>query len=61
MPKSKACKKCKAIFTGAKCPKCGSEEANDAFKGRIFVLKPEESEIAKKLKLNEKGEYAIRA
>ncbi|MBU0907832.1 MAG: DNA-directed RNA polymerase subunit E'' [Nanoarchaeota archaeon] len=60
MPKQKACKKCKTIFSGAKCPKCGSEEASDAFKGRIFITNPQESEIAKKLKINEKGEYAIK-
>ncbi|MFH1802011.1 MAG: transcription elongation factor subunit Spt4 [archaeon] len=61
MAKQKACKKCKTIFSGAKCPKCGSEEFSDAFKGRVFILNPEDSEIAKKLKIKEKGEYAIRA
>jgi DNA-directed RNA polymerase subunit E" len=60
MAKEKACKKCKTIFEGTKCPKCGSEEFTDAFKGKVKVLNPEESEIAKKLKLSEKGEYAIR-
>ncbi|MFH1290286.1 MAG: transcription elongation factor subunit Spt4 [Nanoarchaeota archaeon] len=60
MAKQKACKKCKLVYKGAKCPKCGSDETSDTFKGKVFVLNPKESEVAKKLKLNEKGEYAIR-
>jgi DNA-directed RNA polymerase subunit E" len=56
----KACKKCKLIFEGTKCPKCGSEEFTDNFKGRVVVLKPEESEIAKNLKIKEKGAFAIK-
>ena len=60
MVKQKACKICRAIFSGAKCPKCGSEEGRDTFKGKIIVLNSEQSEIAKKLNIKEKGEYAIR-
>lgn len=55
-----ACKKCKFILDGNKCPKCGSEEVAESFKGKVIVLKPEESEIAKNLKLKEKGIYALR-
>jgi DNA-directed RNA polymerase subunit E" len=61
MPKEKACKKCKAIFTGSKCPKCGSEEHTETFKGKIDIINPEDSEIAKELKLKDKGDFAIRA
>ena len=43
-----------------KCSKCGSRESTDSFKGRIFILKSEESEIAKKLELKEAGEFAIK-
>jgi len=60
MVKKKACKKCKTIYSGTKCPKCGSEEASDTFKGKIVILNPEESEIAKNTNLKEKGEYAIK-
>jgi DNA-directed RNA polymerase subunit E" len=61
MAAEKACKKCKAIFEGgAKCPKCGSEEISDSPKGKIVILKPEESEVAQNLKLKEKGTFAIR-
>ena len=57
----KACKKCRAIFEGGnKCPKCGSEEITDTFKGKVSVVNPEQSEIAKNLKLNTKGNYAVK-
>jgi len=60
MAVEKACKKCKFVFEGTKCPKCGSEEITDSFKGKIVVLKPEESEIAKNVKIKEKGTFAIK-
>ncbi len=60
MAKEKACKQCKSVYEGAKCPKCGSTESTDTFKGKIYVLNPGESELAKNLKLNEKGEFAVR-
>jgi len=60
MSTEKACRKCKAMFEGTKCPKCGSEEFTDSPKGKINILKPEESEVAKNLKLKEKGIYALR-
>ena len=60
MTKEKACKLCKTIFEGEKCPRCGSKEFTDSFKGRIHVLNPEKSEIAQKLNIKEKGNYAIK-
>ena len=60
MATEKACKKCKVVFEGTKCPKCGSEEFTDSFKGKIVMLKPEESEIAKNMKITKKGSYAIK-
>ena len=61
MTKAKACKICNTIFeTGEKCPKCGSKEYTEGFKGRIIVLNPEKSEIANKLNLKEKGNFAIK-
>ena len=54
MVKNKACKICKVIYeTGDKCPKCGSKESSEGFKGRIVVLDSEKSEIASILKLLE--------
>lgn len=59
--KIKACKKCRTIFEdGDKCPKCGSTSFTENWKGRIEIVNPEQSEIAKKLKLPEKGVYAVK-
>jgi len=60
MTKQKACKICNVIYEGEKCPKCDSKESIEGFKGRIIVQNPEKSEIAKKLNIKEKGEYAIK-
>ena len=59
--KQKACKMCKTIFEqGEKCSKCGSKEITESFKGRIALLDPEKSEIAQKINLKEKGNFAIK-
>jgi len=60
MAKQKACKICSSIFEGEKCPKCDSRESTESFKGRIMVMNLEKSEIAQKLKLKSKGEFAIK-
>jgi DNA-directed RNA polymerase subunit E" len=61
MAKSKACKICNTIVeSGEKCPKCDSRELTEGYKGRIVVLDPEKSEIAQKLKLKDKGNFAIK-
>ncbi|MEK6875425.1 MAG: transcription elongation factor subunit Spt4 [Nanoarchaeota archaeon] len=60
MSKQKACKICKMIYEGSKCPNCDSKESIDNFKGRIIVLNPEKSEIAQKIKLTKKGNFAIK-
>ena len=38
----------------------GEDELSDTYKGRVCILKPEESEIAKNLKLTKKGNFAIK-
>jgi len=60
MAKAKACIKCNKIFEGDKCPGCGSESFTDSFKGRIVVLNPEKSEIAGKIQLKDKGNFALK-
>ncbi|MEM4325920.1 MAG: transcription elongation factor subunit Spt4 [Candidatus Pacearchaeota archaeon] len=60
MPKQKACKVCNTIFDGDKCPKCNSKDFTEGFKGRVVVLDPDNSEVAKKLNIKEKGDYAIK-
>ena len=61
MSKQKACKICRTIYEdGDTCPKCGSKESTDSFKGRIVILKSENSEIAQKLNIKDKGNFAIK-
>ena len=60
MTKQKACRICNTIYDeGDKCPSCGSKESTDSFKGRVVIMNPEKSEIAKKLNIKEKGNFAI--
>jgi RNA polymerase subunit RPABC4/transcription elongation factor Spt4 len=61
MVKDKACKICKKIYdSGEKCPRCSSKESTEGFKGRVYVLNSEKSEIAKNLDIKEKGNFAIK-
>ncbi len=56
----KVCKKCKIFVQKETCPICKGNQFADSFKGRINVLDAEKSEIAKKLNIETKGEYAIK-
>lgn len=60
MKMKRACKKCQTIFEGSKCPNCDSQEFTEGWKGRVVILDPKGSEIAKKLKFDKKGSYAIK-
>ena len=60
MAKAKACKICKKIYEGEKCPRCESKESTEGFKGRVVVVNPEKSEIAQKLNIKDKGNFAIK-
>ena len=56
----KVCKKCKIMVDGNVCPVCKGNQFTDSWKGRIFIMDAEKSEIAKKVGLAVKGEYAIK-
>jgi len=55
----KACKKCRFITTETICPVCKSEELSTRFSGSVVIFDSENSEIAKKLGIKQKGEYAL--
>ena len=61
MTKEKACLSCKTIYEGEKCPACGETPSSNAFKGRVQIFNAEESIIAKGMKVNKNGEYAIKS
>ncbi|MFH1409321.1 MAG: transcription elongation factor subunit Spt4 [Nanoarchaeota archaeon] len=58
--KRKACKKCKYFYDGNECPVCKSNQSSTNWDGRIYILDAQKSEIAKKIDINIKGEYAIK-
>ena len=60
MVKQKACLNCKLIYEGEECPNCHSKDSSENFKGKIVIEDAEHSEIAKKLKIQKKGIYAIK-
>ena len=60
MVKRKVCKKCKMFVDGNECPNCKSNQFSTNWQGRITITDPEKSEIAKKIGIKVKGEYAIK-
>ena len=56
----KVCKKCKIFVDGNKCPICKGNQFTDSWKGKLIITDAEKSEIAKKLEIKIKGEYAIK-
>lgn len=59
--KRKVCKKCKLFVEGGECPVCKGNQFLTNWKGRIAVIDAEKSEIAEKMDIKVKGEYAIKA
>ena len=58
--KKKACKKCKLFVDGSECPICKGTDFSTNWQGRISILDPNKSSIAKKIGITVKGEYAIK-
>ena len=58
--KKKACKRCKIFVEGDECPICHTSQFSTNWQGRIFIADPNKSEIAQKLGITVKGEYAIK-
>jgi len=56
----KVCKKCRIFVEGQECPLCHNSNFTETWKGRITILDAEKSEIAKKVGIEAKGEYAIK-
>jgi len=60
MSKKKACKQCKYFFEGAECPLCKTSQSVTNWKGRIYIIDTNGSDIAKKIGVSADGEYAIK-
>ncbi|MAF50959.1 MAG: DNA-directed RNA polymerase subunit E'' [Nanoarchaeota archaeon] len=59
--KRKVCKKCKLFVKDSVCPICQSSDFSENWQGRLYVVDPNVSEVAKKAEIQNKGEYAIKA
>jgi len=59
--KQKSCIECRTIYEGENCPNCGSNASSENFKGRVYIFNTENSQIAKNMKINKKGEFAIKS
>ncbi|MBU2640137.1 MAG: DNA-directed RNA polymerase, subunit E'' [Nanoarchaeota archaeon] len=59
--KRKVCKKCKLFVKGNICPICNGSDFSENWQGRVYILDPTKSEIAKKMEIEAKGEYAVKA
>jgi len=51
MVKEFACRKCKCVTTGKVCPACKSSDLTQYWEGIVIVANPDESRIAKTLKI----------
>lgn len=60
MSKKKVCKTCKMFVDGPMCPACHGQSFSTNWQGRIFIVDPNKSEIANKMGIKVKGEYAIK-
>ena len=60
MAKEMACRKCKFVTIGKVCPACKSSDLTPDWQGIVLIGNPDESKIAKTLKISKKGKYALR-
>ncbi|MDO8428443.1 MAG: transcription elongation factor subunit Spt4 [Candidatus Diapherotrites archaeon] len=59
--KGKACRNCrKVIEEGSNCPNCNSTAFTTFWKGYVIIVKPEQSEIAKRMGIKTTGMHALR-
>jgi len=58
--KKKVCKNCKIFVEGDECPVCKGTQFVTNWKGRLFIIDANKSEVANKIGAKVKGEYAIK-
>ncbi|MCL7415538.1 MAG: DNA-directed RNA polymerase, subunit E'' [ANME-2 cluster archaeon] len=57
---SQACTECHRITSGTTCAVCGSSALSSDWSGYAVIVDPSRSNIAKKLNVNLRGEYALK-
>lgn len=58
--KERACRGCKSITEESACPLCGAASLSGDWIGYVVILDPGNSEIAKRLRIDKAGKYALR-
>jgi DNA-directed RNA polymerase subunit E" len=56
----KACTNCHFITKENVCPKCRATSLSEDFSGIVIMFHPENSAIAKAMKIRDKGRYALK-
>jgi DNA-directed RNA polymerase subunit E" len=56
----KACRRCHYITDENVCPNCKSTDLSEDFSGLVIIFDPKNSIIAKAMKIEAKGRYAIK-
>jgi DNA-directed RNA polymerase subunit E" len=56
----KACTNCHFITKENTCPKCRSTNFSEDFGGVVIVFDPDNSAVAKAMKIKDKGRYALK-
>ncbi len=54
------CRNCHRIVSGSTCPVCGSNVLSSDWSGYVVIIDPRRSEIAKRLKVDTPGKYALK-
>lgn len=60
MGKKKVCKLCRMFVEAEECPTCKSSNFSTNWQGRVFIIDPEKSRVAKEVGYTAQGEYAIK-
>ena len=58
--REKACTNCHFITRENVCAKCKSTNLSEDYSGIVVMVDPENSSIAKTMKIKEKGRYALK-
>jgi len=56
----KACANCHFITKENVCPKCKSTTMSEDFGGIVIIFDPDNSAVAKAMKIKDKGRYALK-
>jgi len=56
----KACRECSYLTNETTCPNCKSTSFSDDYSGVVIIFDPENSAMAKAMKVTKKGRYALR-